>query len=174
MPEVEVRLRRINFNKKTQAVLLYSLTDVWFLMHKIPGIYIRDGANPAEAGHNFRHFRHFSVLQALYDCRITVFINNLKLFLLSLTCRSRYKSKVWWRIQNFDAFSAVGTVKTSTIFLNPDGRLQSLNHKRHNLLKTNDFYYKTIFNPEFCIVTRYWRRTCRVYERNAIGNRGNK
>ena len=80
--------------KKTQAVLLYSLTDVRFLMHKIPGIYIRDGANPAEAGHNFRHFRHFSVLQALYDCRITVFINNLKLFLLSLTCRSRYKSKV--------------------------------------------------------------------------------
>jgi len=77
--------------KKTQAVLLYSLTDVWFLMHKIPGIYIRDGANPAGAGHNFRHF---SALQALYDCRITVFINNLKLFLLSLTCRSRYKSKV--------------------------------------------------------------------------------
>ena len=40
-------------------MLLYSLSDFGFVMLKIPGVYNIDGANPAEAGLNFRHFRQF-------------------------------------------------------------------------------------------------------------------
>jgi len=46
MPKVEVHLRRINFIKKKQGMLLHLLTDFWFCMLKIPGVYNKDGAKP--------------------------------------------------------------------------------------------------------------------------------
>jgi hypothetical protein len=54
MPKVEARPRRIDFIKtKQQGMLLYSLTDFWFCMLKISGVYNKDGA---KRRHNFRHF----------------------------------------------------------------------------------------------------------------------
>ncbi len=67
MPKVDVRLRRIDFIKtKQQGMLLYSLTDFWFCMLKISGVYNKDGAkrrhnlSRASWSNDFRHFRHFS------------------------------------------------------------------------------------------------------------------
>jgi hypothetical protein len=37
-------------------MLLYPFTDFCFCVLKIPGVYIKDEANPAKAGLNFRHF----------------------------------------------------------------------------------------------------------------------
>jgi hypothetical protein len=45
--------------RKKQGMRLYSFTDFWFFMLKIPGVYNKDGA---KRRHNFRHFRHFSSL----------------------------------------------------------------------------------------------------------------
>jgi hypothetical protein len=45
--------------RKKQGMRLYSFTDFWFFMLKIPGVYNKDGATRR---HNFRHFRHFSSL----------------------------------------------------------------------------------------------------------------
>ena len=58
MPKVEARLRRIDFIKtKQQGMLLYSLTDFWFCMLKISGVYNKDGAKRRQ---NFRHFSGLS------------------------------------------------------------------------------------------------------------------
>ncbi len=50
-------------------MLLYSLTDLWFFMLKIPVVYKKDGA---KRHHNFRHFRHFS------SFRLALIITNKK------------------------------------------------------------------------------------------------
>ena len=49
--------------RKKQRILLYPFTDFWFRMLNIPGVYIKDGA---QRRLNFRHFRHFSSLQAFF------------------------------------------------------------------------------------------------------------
>jgi hypothetical protein len=62
MPEIKAFYRSYEWEKR--GVYLYSFADSGFMMLKISGRYKKDGANPAEAGHNFRHFRHFRSLQA--------------------------------------------------------------------------------------------------------------
>ena len=57
----ELLCRTVDFMKiETHAKLAFHWSDFWPPILPVSTIYTKDGANPAEAGFNFRHFRHFS------------------------------------------------------------------------------------------------------------------